>query len=362
MAGRSVAVLAFDGMTPFEMGVVVEVFGLPRPELRVPWYTLRVCSQHPGSALRAVGGFALTVDHGLDDFAAADTLIVPGVADVTAPVGRDLIDALRTAHARGARIASICSGAFALAAAGLLDGRDATTHWRDARLLQRRYPNARVNPSVVYTDNGDILTSAGGAAGLDLCLHIVRRDHGPRVANALARRLVIAPHRDGNQAQFMESGFTDTGFPDPPGPAHPDAARGTGHRGAGDRSAVGRHLSIPTDDTCRDDDDRITASMQWARRNLHESLSVSKLARQAHMSARTFNRHFARVTGTTPIRWLIAQRVAASLPLLETSDAPIEDVCSAVGFGDVATFRHHFGRAMQTSPSAYRRAFRGRAS
>src|SRR5579859_7174089 len=201
---HTVAVYAFDGMSPFELGYVVEVFGLPRPELGVPWYELKVCAES-ARPLRAVGGFTLATDYGLDDFAAADTVIVTAVPDVRGEVPAALISALRHAHERGARVVSICSGAFALAAAGLLDGREVATHWQYAELLQRRHPEIRVNPDVLYVDGDDILTGAGSAAGLDLCLHLVRKDHGARIANSVARRLVVPPHRDGGQAQFVEA-------------------------------------------------------------------------------------------------------------------------------------------------------------
>src|ERR1043165_163677 len=186
-----VAVLVSEGMAPFEFGSVVEVFGLPRPEIDGPWYTLDVCAERPGEPMRMVGGFDLVAAHGLDVLAAADTLIVPAVPDPPpgppAPVGAPL----RAAPARGARVVSICSGAFALAAAGLLDGREATTHWRYADLLHRRFPDVLVTPDVLYVDGDDVLTGAGSAAGLDMCLHVVRKDHGARVANAVARRLVV---------------------------------------------------------------------------------------------------------------------------------------------------------------------------
>ncbi|MFY1660680.1 transcriptional regulator FtrA [Micromonospora sp. WMMD1274] len=311
----TVSVLAYEGMSVFETGIVTEVFGLPRPEFDVPWYELTVCAETPGT-VRLVGGATLHTGHGLDAFAAAGTLIVPGVADVHADPTPALTGALRAAHRRGARIVSICSGAFALAGAGLLDGRRATTHWRYADLLARRHPAVRVDPDVLYVDDGDILTSAGSAAGLDLCVHLVRRDHGPTIANAVARRLVVPPHREGGQAQFIES----------PVPGDPE-------------------------------DDRLAASMSWALANLDTPITVDRLARQAHMSARTYLRHFARATGTTPIRWLIDRRVQASLPLLETTTVPIEEVATTVGFETAVTFRHHFTAAMRTSPSAYRRAF-----
>ncbi len=312
-----VAVLAFDGMAPFELGVVVEVFGLPRPELDIEPYALDVCAQRPGP-LEAVGGFALHARHGLDRLAAADTVIVPGQR-TDGPVSPELVAALRAAHRRGARIVSICSGAFALAAAGLLDGREAATHWRYADELQRRHPPVRVNRDVLYVDDGDVLTSAGSAAGIDLCLHLVRRDHGSEVANAIARRLVVAPHREGGQAQFIER----------PVPAEPATAE----------TAVAR-------------------TMEWALARLDARIGLPELAREASMSARSFTRHFRRATGTSPARWLLDQRIRASLELLEALALPVEQVGAAVGIPSPAAYRRHFARAMGVSPAAYRRAFR----
>ncbi|MGN9803903.1 transcriptional regulator FtrA [Micromonospora sp. L32] len=312
---RTVAVLAYPGMSVFETGIVTEVFGLPRPEFDVDWYALTVCAERPGP-VPVVGGAALHTPYGLDVLARAGTVIVPGVPDVTADPSPELVTALRRAHRAGARIMSICSGAFALAGAGLLDGRRATTHWRYADLLARRYPRVDVDPDVLYLDDGDVLTSAGSAAGLDLCVHVVRRDFGAAIANAVARRLVIPPHRDGGQAQFIET----------PVPADPG-------------------------------DDRIARSMDWALAHLAEPLTVQRLARQAHMSSRTYLRQFARAAGTSPIRWLIDQRVRASLVLLESTGLPVAEVARSVGFDSAVTYRHHFGRAMRTSPSAYRRAF-----
>ncbi|MFF0173836.1 transcriptional regulator FtrA [Micromonospora profundi] len=311
-----VAVLAYPGMSVFETGIVTEVFGLPRPEFDVDWYDLVVCAERPGP-VPVVGGASLHTPYGLAELAAARTVIVPGVPDVTADPSPGLVAALRRAHRDGARIMSICSGAFALAGAGILDGRRATTHWRYAELLARRYPRVQVDPDVLYLDDGHLLTSAGSAAGLDLCVHVIRRDHGAAIANAVARRLVIPPHRDGGQAQFVEA----------PVPA------GT-------------------------DDDRIAGSIDWALAHLAEPLTVARLAQQAHMSPRTYLRHFAQATGTSPIRWLIDKRVRASLALLEESDTPVEQVATAVGFDTAVTYRHHFGRLMLTSPTAYRRAFR----
>jgi len=312
---HEVAVLAFAGMAPFELSCVVEVFGLPRPELDIDWYELSVCAEQ-ADPLPVVGGFSIVAAHGLATLAAADTVIIPGVPDVRAEPSPALVSALRQAYARGARLVSICSGAFALAGAGLLDGLTATTHWRYAQLLAERYPAVEVTPDVLYVDNGSVLTSAGSAAGLDLLLHLVRRDHGAAVANAVARRLVLPPHRDGGQAQFIEVGVRDV-----------------------------------------TDDDGIARAMTWTLDNLAEPITVSAMARQARMSERSFLRNFSRQTGTSPIRWLIERRVQASLPLLETGDAPIEQVSAAVGFDSSVTFRHHFGRSMRTSPSAYRRAF-----
>jgi AraC family transcriptional activator FtrA len=320
-AHHTVAVYAFDGMSPFELGCVVEVFGLPRPELGVPWYELKVCAES-AKPLRAVGGFTMATEYGLDDFAKADTVIVTAVPDVRGEVPTALISALRQAHERGARVVSICSGAFALAAAGLLDGRKATTHWRYADLLAERFPDIHVDPDVLYVDDhdGSILTSAGSAAGLDLCLHIVRRDHGPSVANSVARRLVLPPHREGGQAQFIEAAVRP----------------------------------VPNDG----DADGIARSLEWALKHLASPIAIADLARTARMSQRSYLRHFARATGTSPLRWLVAQRIAAAKPLLESTDAPVEEVGAAVGFADAATFRHHFARAVGTSPSAYRRTFR----
>ncbi|MBM0259027.1 transcriptional regulator FtrA [Micromonospora sp. 4G55] len=312
---RTVAVLAYPGMSVFETGIVTEVFGLPRPEFDVDWYALTVCAERPGP-VPVVGGAALHTPYGLGVLARAGTVIVPGVPDVTAEPSPELVTALRRAHRAGARIMSICSGAFALAGAGLLDGRRATTHWRYADLLARRYPRVEVDPDVLYLDDGDVLTSAGSAAGLDLCVHVVRRDFGAAIANAVARRLVIPPHRDGGQAQFIEA----------PVPADPG-------------------------------DDRIARSMDWALAHLAEPLTVQRLARQAHMSSRTYLRQFARAAGTSPIRWLIDQRVRASLVLLESTGLSVAEVARSVGFDSAVTYRHHFGRAMRTSPSAYRRAF-----
>ena len=313
-----VAVLAFDAMAPFELGVVVEVFGLARPELGdIDWYTLDVCAER-AEALEIVGGLRLVARHGLETLSRADTVIIPGQR-VDRPVSPALCIALREAHDRGARIVSICSGAFALAAAGLLDGRRAATHWRYAGELQRRHPAVQVDANVLYVDDGDVLTSAGSAAGIDLCLHLVRSDHGAQIANHVARRLVVSPHRDGGQAQFIEQPVAAT----------------------------------PSDDP-------VARTMAWALERLDEPLSLPLMARQAHLSPRSFTRHFRRATGTSPARWLLDQRVRASLELLEESALPVEQVGAEVGIPNPAAFRRHFARSMGVAPAAYRRAFRSR--
>jgi len=316
MTDHRVVCLAFDGLAPFELGVAAEVFALARPELDTGhWYEFALCAPEAGP-LRVTGGFAVVAPHGLEALERADTVIVPGVPDPHEDPPPAVLDALRAAHARGARMVSICSGAFALAAAGLLDGLEAATHWRYAALLAERFPAVRVNAGVLYLDNGSVLTSAGTAAGIDLCLHLVRRDHGAEVANRVARRMVVAAHRDGGQAQFIEQ-------PVPSGPA----------------------------------DDPVGRAMQHALARLGEPLSVAELARSAHLSPRQLERRFQAATGTSPGRWLIGQRVQASLPLLESGAQSVEAVAGEVGFTP-AGYRRHFRARLGISPAAYRQRFR----
>ena len=311
-----VAALAYPGVALFELSVVIEVFGLPRPELEVPgWYELEICAITPGSQPTS-GGIAITVGLGLEALDRADTVIVP-CWPVDRPVPAAVRAGLTGAHERGARVVSICSGAFALAAAGLLDGRRAATHWMYAGTLSSRYPQIRVDPNVLYVDDGDrLLTAAGSAAAIDMCLHLIRTDFGAAVANQVARRLVVPPHRDGGQAQFIQQ---------------PVATR---------------------------DDDRVHEVIAWLGTDLARQVAVADLATRAHLSPRQFSRRFRHVTGQTPIDWLIGRRVAASLDLLESGDDPVERVAAAVGFATATTFRLHFRDKMQTSPTAYRRAFR----
>jgi transcriptional regulator GlxA family with amidase domain len=314
---RSVAAVVLNGVHPFELGVACEVFGLERPELRVPWYRFKVCAAEP-SPLRTDAGFMLDTPYGLDDLADVDTLVFTHWRSPDEPVPPRVLEAVRAAHARGARLLSICSGVFVLAAAGLLDGCPATTHWRFADDLARLYPTIEVRPDVLYVDNGQVMTSAGSAAGIDLCLHVVRNDYGAEIANAVARRMVVAAHRDGGQAQFVEQ----------PVPT-----------GAGD-DALGRALA-------------------WAVEHLDEPLSIEQLAAQAGMSPRTFARRFRAAHGTTPYRWLLSQRLVLARRLLETTDRSIERIAELAGFGTAAALRVHFRRSVTTSPLAYRRLFAG---
>jgi AraC family transcriptional activator FtrA len=321
MSAHRVACLAFEGLAPFELGVAAEVFALARPELDVDhWYEFELCAPRPGP-LRVVGGFSVVVPHGLEALERADTVILPGVPDPHVDPPEAVLGALRAAHARGARVVSICSGAFALAAAGLLDGLEAATHWRYAALLAERFPAVRVNADVLYLDAGRVLTSAGTAAGIDLCLHLVRRDHGAEVANKVARRMVVSPHRTGDQAQYVEA----------PVAPHPH-------------------------------DDPVARVQEWALERLAEPIGVPDMARAAHLSTRTLTRRFAAATGSSPARWLLEQRIAASAAILERTDTPVEDVGPLVGIPSPAAFRRHFARLMGLPPSAYRRSFGARAA
>lgn len=317
---HSVAILAYDGMSGFESGAPAEIFGITELSeqfsagITRPWYSVKLCAEAP--EVRMLGGATLRTPHGLDDLAAADTVIIPSVRDVTEAPSAGLIEAITAARQRNARLVSICSGAFALAAAGVLDGRPATTHWIYVDQLQQSYPEIEVDPSPLYVDAGDVLTSAGCAAGIDLCLHIVRSDHGVKAANEVARRLVVSPHRAGGQAQYIEA-------------------------------------PVPEPST----DGRIAAGMAWALENLDSPISLDDLAARSALSRRSYLRQFAKATGTTPIKWLIEQRIQASLPLLESSALSIEQIATRVGFESPVTYRHHFVRQLRTTPSDYRNCF-----
>jgi AraC family transcriptional activator FtrA len=319
MPQHTVAAVVTHGVSPFELSVAYEVFGLDRTELVDPWYRLLVCSLvEPPVQTKGAAGLTLDTPHRLDDLERADTLVVPMWTPDDVP-GGELVDALRAAHARGARILSFCSGAFLLAHAGLLDGRRATTHWMFAEALASRFPEVDVEPDVLYVVDGQVMTSAGTAAAIDLCLHVVRTDHGAEVANALARRMVVPPHRDGGQAQYIQA-------PVPPATTEAD----------------------PFQDT-----------LDWAVEHLDQPLTVDVLARRAATSPRTFARRFVATTGTTPLQWLLRQRVLHAQRLLETTDQPVERIATACGFGTAAGLRVHFQRQVGTTPTGYRRTFRG---
>ncbi|MER7466681.1 helix-turn-helix domain-containing protein [Streptomyces sp. NPDC097981] len=312
-----VALAVTPGVLHFELAAACDVFGVDRSDLVDPWYEFAVC----GPDTVPVGGrFRLESDAGLDRLVDADTVIVPACADPDADPPAELVDAVRAAHDAGARVASLCTGAFVLAAAGLLDGRRATTHWLHAAALAAKYPRVKVDPDVLYIDHGSVLTSAGKAAAMDLCLHLVRIDHGSAVANQVARRLVVPPHRAGGQAQFVA-----TPVPEPRD--HP-----------------------------------LGALLAWAVERLDQPLTVEDLARRANMSSRHLARVFTDITGTTPLRWLLTQRVHRAQELLETTDNTIGAIATATGMGSDTTLRRHFNRAVGVPPEAYRRTFRSSAA
>lgn len=310
---HTVSVLALDEVLAFDLSTPVEVFGRARlPDGRVA-YRVRVCA--PTDEVDA-GVFAIRAPWGLDALAGADTIILPGLADPTAQIPEDVLEALRAAAEGGTRIASICVGAFTLAAAGLLDGLRATTHWAAAKELSRRYPDVDVDADVLFVDNGQILTSAGAAAGLDLCLHMIRQDHGSAVAADAARLAVMPLERDGGQAQYI---------------VHEQ------------RDAEGSNLE---------------PLLRWMEENAHRELTLDDIATRATMSSRTLNRRFREQTGTTPLQWLRRSRIRRAQYLLETTGHSVERIALQVGFGSPTSFRDRFKRLVGTSPHAYRRAFR----
>jgi AraC family transcriptional regulator, transcriptional activator FtrA len=312
--------VAYDGMTVFEFGVTCDVFGVDWSrdfDLEVPWYQFAACAT--AGAVRVEGGYKLEIPYDLDVLSGADTVIVPPSESADLLPAAEVLAALRQAHARGARIISLCTGAFVLAAAGLLAGRRVTTHWADSAELARRYPDVMVDPAVLYVDDGDIMTSAGSAASIDLCLHVVRADYGAEVAARLARQLVVPPFREGGQAQYIEA----------PLPVMPGA-------------------------------DLFTGTLAWMQEHLDEPQTISDLASRSAMSRRTFARRFAAATGTTPYQWLLRQRLQLAQRLLETSDLPVDSIAQQAGFSTAANLRKHFGRQVRTTPQAYRLTFRAR--
>lgn len=312
---KRVAVVVLDGVAPFELGVLCEVFGVDRTDEGLPAYEFSVCGPG-GRAVRTSVGFRLTPDSDLAPLETADLIGVPPQADDT-EIPAELAEALRRAEARGAYVVSLCTGAFALGAAGLLDGRQCTTHWRHATALAKQFPLADVDCNSLYVEDRRVITSAGTAAAIDMCLHLVRQEHGAEVATKLARRMVVPPHRSGGQAQFIEV----------PVPRRPDA-------------------------------ETLEPLLTWLMANLDEPTTVDDLAQRVHMAPRTFARRFRAETGTTPHDWITDQRVLQARRLLEETDLGVEAVAVRVGFGDAATLRHHFTRRVGATPHAYRGTFR----
>ncbi|MFD5447296.1 helix-turn-helix domain-containing protein [Streptomyces sp. NPDC127100] len=313
-----VAVLLFSGGPIFESSIPLSVFGIDRQDAGVPRYRLLVCAGEEGP-LRTTGGLELTAPQGLEAISRAGTVVVPAWRSITSPPPEEALDALRRAHEEGARIVGLCTGAFVLAAAGLLDGRPATTHWMYAPTLAKRYPSVHVDPRELFVDDGDVLTSAGTAAGIDLCLHIVRTDHGNEAAGALARRLVVPPRRSGGQERYLDRSLPEEIGADP-----------------------------------------LAEVVAWALEHLHEQFDVETLAARAYMSRRTFDRRFRSLTGSAPLQWLITQRVLQAQRLLETSDYSVDEVAGRCGFRSPVALRGHFRRQLGSSPAAYRAAYRAR--
>ncbi|QNS04208.1 helix-turn-helix domain-containing protein [Streptomyces xanthii] len=317
---KNVAAVLLDGVHPFELGVVCEVFGLDRGDVGLPVYDFAVVSAEGPALGTHVPGMTVSTPYGLDRLEEADLVAIPSAGRRYEAYPPELLDALRRAVDRGARVLSLCAGVFVLGEAGLLDGRRCAVHWRYARELAVRFPRTRVDPDVLYVDEGPVVTSAGTAAGIDACLHIVRSEHGTEVANAIARRMVVPPHRDGGQAQYVE-----------------------------------RPLPATRCDT-------VGEVLAWMERNLDRPVTVEELAARALMSPRTFARRFQQETGTTPYRWLLRQRVLLAQELLERTDETVDAIAARAGFGNAAAMRHQFMKALGTTPNAFRRTFRVRAA
>ncbi|MFN3003607.1 helix-turn-helix domain-containing protein [Mycolicibacterium wolinskyi] len=310
---KSVSTLALDGLAIFEFGVICEVFGIDRSADGVPNFDFKVCGPEPGKPLRTSVGATLTPDHGLDDLVGADLVAIPAIGG--SDYLPEALDAVRAAADSGSIILTVCSGAFLAGAAGLLDGRPCTTHWMHADELARLYPTARVDRNVLYVDDGNLITSAGTAAGIDACLHLVRRELGSEVTNKIARRMVVPPQRDGGQRQFIDQ-------------------------------------PIPV--RCSE---RFAPHLDWIIANLDKPHTVSTLAKRAAMSTRTFARRFVEETGTTPMQWITDQRVLYARRLLEETDLDIDWIAGQAGFGTATLLRHHFRRVIGVTPSDYRRRF-----
>lgn len=313
-SGPLVVALLYDGLCTFEFGIVAEVFGFARPEMGEGWYRFASCAIE-GGPLRAHGGFVLTPEHGIELLDRADIIVVPGWKGASEPVPDDLVERLRRAHARGARLASICSGAFVLAATGLLDGGTATTHWRYAEAMRERFPAVAVDDASLYRAHGRIFTSAGSAAGIDLLIEIVRQDFSAEAANSVARRLVMPAHRLGGQAQFLE------------------------------RPVPAPHQS------------EVAPLLDRMRAKLGSSWTLARMAAECRMSLRTFVRRFTEATGMPPGEWLIAERVEEAKRLLVNRRHSIDEIAAVIGMGSADTLRHHFRKHTGVSPKAYRDQF-----
>jgi transcriptional regulator GlxA family with amidase domain len=312
-----VALVAFPGIRAFDVSVITEVWGTDRTDRGAPAFELRRVAADPAAPVPMRGGLALFPDRALTWLSRADLVLIPGLDDHLTPAPAPVLDALRRAHARGTTLAALCGGAFTLAQAGLLDGRRAITHWNLVDLLRTHHPHVTVVPDALFIEDDNVWTAAGTAAGIDLCLHLVRRSHGAEAAATVARSMVTAPFRTGTQAQFIER---------------------------------------PTPRADRDADALATVR-EHALRHLHEPLTVADLAARAGMSTRSFARHFTAETGVTPLRWLLDQRIAAAQRLLERTDLAMPEVARRAGFGSEVTMRQHFASRLATSPRAYRAAF-----
>jgi AraC family transcriptional regulator, transcriptional activator FtrA len=307
--------LAYDRLSTFEFSIAIEVFGMPQPDVK-HWYKFDICALDKGY-LQARGGIEVVSPRlGVQALREADTILIPGWSSPDVDPPKELVSELQRAYRRGARIVSFCSGAFVVAAAGLLDGKSATTHWRYADSLAKRYPSIHVRPDVLYVDEESILTAAGSAAAIDLSLHVVRKDFGTKLANDIARRLVIQPHREGGQAQFIQAPIVDPAFP------------------------------------------WLANLFDWVQTHIHEDLTIKRLADKARMSQRTFIRHFESACGSSPGEWILKLRIRRAKELLEMTNFSIEDIAARCGFGSSTTLQHHFRNRLHLSPTAYRLAFK----
>jgi AraC family transcriptional activator FtrA len=311
---KTVAVMLIDDSAPFEFGVVCEVFGIDRTEDGVPPFDFRICGERAGEPVRLSVGVQIVPEYGLEALEDADLVALPA-AFIRDEYPQAVLDAVVAAHARGAVLLSVCSGAFVLGAAGLLDGRRCTTHWRHTDELAKRFPGAELDPDVLFVDDGEIITSAGTAAGIDACLHLVRRELGTAAATAIARRMVVPPQRDGGQRQYVAA-------------------------------------PIPECEA-----DSLEPLLSWMLETLDTEHTVASLARRAQLSTRTLARRFAAETGTTPQRWLATQRVSHARRLLEETGWAVDEIARICGFGSAALLRHHFRRAVGVTPMDYRRTF-----